>query len=554
MPSTRISGDVLSGRINKAIDAKNRGDYRSLRAAARAFDVPYSTLAHRAQGRREQSTWSQGRQILSTAEEEALVARIDEMHQAGHPSTIGFVGQMAQMVVNQRHGGGPEGRNFTVGTNWASRFLKRHPDLKSRWTRSLHNDRAKAVTYSAISAWLDRFTTTCATESIETRDIYNMDETGFNAGHMQRRKAVVVRGKHAVARQPNDRSWFTSIECVSASGVPLQPQIIFKGKAHMVNWYNNLPDEAKQWRFSSSPNGWSDKELALDWLKNVFEPGSKKISDDRTRLLILDGHLSHTTPEFFKFCREKSIKLLILPPHTSHVTQPLDVSIFGPLKTRYSQEVEKAGRNGIEAIPKSRFISLYCATRHATFTRRNISSAFRGAGLVPLNRPRLLDGLTPPPPSRPSTPDQPIEAEVPRTPKTARELAEVIGACQSPPSPSKTGRWMRGAQRLEGVEARNALLEAALKEKDSQPRDSFIPGRGRIPLAGRSVWGEDAAAAAGEVARVQGVVSGVQRRPRRNLGTAGAGGVIPDGVAEAAALSASMATSSWSDFAGVVEF
>ena len=483
------------------------------------------------------------------------MTRIEEMHQAGHPSSISFASEMAQTIVNERSGGGPGGEAFKVGKCWSNRFLKRHPALQSRWTRSLHNDRAKAVTHSAISAWLDRFATTCATESIETRDIYNMDETGFNAGHMQRRKAVVVRGQHAVARQPNDRSWFTSIECISASGVPLRPQIIFKGASHMVNWYNALPDEAKQWRFSHSPNGWSDKALALDWLRNVFEPDSKNISGDRTRLLILDGHLSHTTPEFFTFCREKDIKLLILPPHTSHVTQPLDVSIFGPLKTRYSQQVEKAGRNGIEAIPKSRFISLYCATRHLTFSRRNISSAFRGAGLIPLNRRRLLDGLTP---SRPSTPDQPIEAEVPRTPQTPRELAREIRDCQTPPTPSKTGRWSRSAQRmvqlLERARARGALLEAALSEKNSQPSDSFIPGRSRIPGAERSVWGEDAAAAAGEVARVRGVVSGVQRRPRRNLGTAGAGSVIPDGVAEAAALSASMAASSWSDFAGVVEF
>jgi hypothetical protein len=36
-----------------------------------------------------------------------------------------------------------------------------------------------------------------------------------------------------------------------------------------------------------------------------------------------------------------NIKLLILLPHSSHFTQPLDIAIFGPLKRYLSTEVRE---------------------------------------------------------------------------------------------------------------------------------------------------------------------------------------------------------------------
>ncbi|KAF2715811.1 hypothetical protein K431DRAFT_194606, partial [Polychaeton citri CBS 116435] len=49
-------------------------------------------------------------------------------------------------------------------------------------------------------------------------------------------------------------------------------------------------------------------------------------------LLVLDSHSSHIIGRFIVFCREHNIELLILPPHTSYILQPLDISCFSPLK------------------------------------------------------------------------------------------------------------------------------------------------------------------------------------------------------------------------------
>ncbi len=49
----------------------------------------------------------------------------------------------------------------------------------------------------------------------------------------------------------------------------------------------------------------------------------------RPILLLLDGHSSHYTPSFIK---KERVIAFCLPPHTSHITQPLDKGPFSPLK------------------------------------------------------------------------------------------------------------------------------------------------------------------------------------------------------------------------------
>jgi hypothetical protein len=57
------------------------------------------------------------------------------------------------------------------------------------------------------------------------------------------------------------------------------------------------------------------------------------------RLLIIDGHESHKSLAFQDLCEESKIITLCMPPHTSHILQPLDVGCFAPLKRAYKTEI-----------------------------------------------------------------------------------------------------------------------------------------------------------------------------------------------------------------------
>ena len=47
------------------------------------------------------------------------------------------------------------------------------------------------------------------------------------------------------------------------------------------------------------------------------------------------------TLELSTFCEENSIILYALPPSTTHIMQPADVSVFKPLKTEWKKTVKE---------------------------------------------------------------------------------------------------------------------------------------------------------------------------------------------------------------------
>jgi hypothetical protein len=72
-----------------------------------------------------------------------------------------------------------------------------------------------------------------------------------------------------------------------------------------------------------------------------------------------------------------------MPPHSSHLLQPLNVGCFLPLKTAYRRQAEDLMHNHITHITKIEFLPCFIATFKALITKSNIKGGFRGAGLVP---------------------------------------------------------------------------------------------------------------------------------------------------------------------------
>ncbi|KAF1923573.1 uncharacterized protein M421DRAFT_74976 [Didymella exigua CBS 183.55] len=107
-----------------------------------------------------------------------------------------------------------------------------------------------------------------------------------------------------------------------------------------------------------------------------------------------------------------------MPPHSSHLLQPLDVACFSPLKRLYSDEVSALARSCIYYINKETFLPAFKLAFSKAFTRENVCAGFRGARLVLHNLEVVLSKLnvrlrtpTPPKPSNPKTPRTAYEVE-----------------------------------------------------------------------------------------------------------------------------------------------
>jgi hypothetical protein len=150
-------------------------------------------------------------------------------------------------------------------------------------------------------------------------------------------------------------------------------------------------DFLDDWEFSCSEKGWTNNQIALIWLKTVFIPSTKPDDPREPRLLMLDGHGSHMTEDFLFECYINNIFVLFLPAYTSHVLQPLDVAVFGPLKRAYRKLIsDLASIADSSHIGKITFLYTYDKARKEAITKLNALAGWKATGLWPVNLAKVL--------------------------------------------------------------------------------------------------------------------------------------------------------------------
>lgn len=172
MSTTPLDSAVQKeGRILLAIEALNKGQIQSIRAAAKAYNVSSSTLIHRIRGRASRVDSIPNGQKLNNLEESVLLNWIISADERGLPPRYDNVRDMAS-VLSQK----------PVGVNWVNRFIKRHDEIKARYSRRYDHQRALCENPRIIQEWFHLVHNTIAKYGILEQDIYNFDETGFSMG------------------------------------------------------------------------------------------------------------------------------------------------------------------------------------------------------------------------------------------------------------------------------------------------------------------------------------------------------------------------------------
>ncbi len=385
---------------------------RSVQKAAAIYNIPRKTLSDRLAGKRMRRDCEANSKRLTKLEEEAIVQRVLEQSAQGLAPSKLQVQEMADKLLKARD-------SNPVGKNWVDNLVKRTPELRSCWSRPYDYQRAACEDPAAIQRWFDLVQATREKWGIPDSDTYNFDETGFIMGKML--SQMVITGSEGLGKkkkiQPGNREWVTIIQGVGAAGYLLPPFVIFAGSVLIDVWFKDLP---RDWILEVSPNGWTNNQLALAWLEH-FDKHTKSNSMGVYRLLIVDGHESHSSLEFWDACKEKKIILLYMPPHSSHLLQPLDVGCFAPLKRRYSDQISALARNRINFISKETFLQAFKPAFEQSLTAENIKAGFRGAGLVPHNPDAVLLKLD----VRLQTPELPPPTQgawEAQTPRNAREI------------------------------------------------------------------------------------------------------------------------------------
>ncbi|XP_031669824.1 uncharacterized protein LOC116359919 [Oncorhynchus kisutch] len=410
----------------------------SLREASRESGIPHTTLQDHKNNK--YAFAPHPNLALTTEEEHSLICYVLWMADHAFPISRTVVKALAVAIIKE------SGRSTVVNLerglsdNWWSRFRARHPELSARVADPLHRARVQGATPAAIKGFFDVYEPIFVSHGLEHKPhlIFNCDEMGFSDMLKSREKVLCRKGREHIYQQQQQqhttREHITVRCCVSAAGESIPPFIIFHKCLPSTTYALEGPPKAL---YGVSPKGYMDAELFLKWLLLFVKHAPK----ERPLVLVVDQHKTHLSREVVKFCRENQVEVVCLPANTQ-VLQPLEISVFGPLKAVFSRNAARLGLvRGDLVIGKKHFSSMLREAYPQAVTKKNIMAGFKKAGIFPLNREAFdscqlvkLEPTTPDPnaatseatagtpdPKAAETPD-PNAAETPVTPATTTFL------------------------------------------------------------------------------------------------------------------------------------
>jgi hypothetical protein len=369
-----------------AMSAIDTEQLTSNRAAAAHYRVNKDTLRNRRAGKPARQDCAPNSKVLTELEERVIIEHALDVDERGFQLNYDLLRGVADKLLSNRGA-------RRVGVNWPARFVRRVPELRLRVNRRYDYQRALNEDPHIVKDWFRLIANIRAKYGIPNNDVYNFDEYSFQIGVIGSRMVITGSERRQIPKtvQPGNTEWVTTIVATNAQGWSIPLFIIFKGAQQYDTWHNTVLDRPG-WHISVSKKGWTSDEHGLIWLKH-FDKWSEGRRVGPRRLLIMDSHSSHDTVQFRNYCKDHDIITLYIPPHSSHLLQPLDVGCFRPLKRAYSTEIEALVRYRINHITKEEFLPAFKTAYDKTIIKDNIIRSFRGVGLVPHDENAVLSKL-----------------------------------------------------------------------------------------------------------------------------------------------------------------
>lgn len=386
---------LLNGAIN---DVKNQNC--TVFSAAKKYNIPKTTLSWRLNKieKGENLKKSGPDNVLTAEEENDLAEWLISCAELGYPKTKPDIIHAASEIRKRRMGSlkssrqsisTPQFKNEVPSNFWVKSFLKRHPNVCFRTPEPLSRAAAN-VSEGKIRHYFQHIHNFFEKEGLlhlfNRRDaIYNLDETNFEL-NPQIKKVLAGKGSKNVfsVDSSKPKQNITVTYCFGADGKVLRSQIILKTS------FSKLEDVAYasgsvngQFLFTQTDSGWQTKDSFAAYLKKLDD----ELKDvERPIIFFFDNHPSHINFELFKWCKTRQIHCITFPPHTTHILQMCDTSIFGPAKQGWKKEIIEWKRsNGNKEVDEIEFVKILKNVNDKVLTSDKIINGFKGTGIFPFN-------------------------------------------------------------------------------------------------------------------------------------------------------------------------
>ncbi|PZC77478.1 hypothetical protein B5X24_HaOG203356 [Helicoverpa armigera] len=352
-------------------------------AAAQKYKIPMTTLHDHV--KTKDTRQNAGRPIVLPLEDEKkLASTIIVMEKWGFGLSRSEILEIVAEYVRVNNIQTPF-KNNTPGPDWFINFRKRH-GLSIKKAQPVEYVRRKMTDPFVISDYFDLLKKTLHDLNLveNPNSIWNLDETSLCLDPTKTK--VVGQKNKPCARTPygSGKENITVLAGASASGRKLPPLIVFKGKFVWDQWMADLNDSDYDFEltYAASAKGWMETDIFHNYFEKVLIPS---LGEERPALIIYDGHSTHVDARVVELAVRNNVTILKLPPHTSHLLQPLDISVFKSFKAIWDAKlVEWQRRNVGTKMPKNVFAQTMADTWQQT-NPEVIKSGFKKAGIYPFN-------------------------------------------------------------------------------------------------------------------------------------------------------------------------
>lgn len=356
----KLYRNYAAADIKSAVtDIKNKR--LTLSSAAKQYQIPRTTILRYL---KDDSIKHMGREpVLSKEIEKELVDWACYLDDIGSGVTkIEFRQKAGELSANLNKGN--QFKTEIPSDGWLTTFMKRHSTLSFR--KQSYLSRASAVVsekdirsfYAKIYSYLEKNNLLDLMNCPERW--LNGDETNFQLNSIPP-KVLSKKGKKVVYRveRGKPKESVTGMYSFSADGHMYKPLYILNEKVtNMPEIANACIEVGAKFGFAQTGNGWQTKDSFLNYVKDHLYKELLERDVQFPVIYIVDGHSSHLSFELFKWCRDHQIIFIIAYPNSTHITQPCDTSIFGPLKRAWPTEVNKYEREKGGSITLVDFVKI----------------------------------------------------------------------------------------------------------------------------------------------------------------------------------------------------
>ena len=262
--------------------------------------------------------------------------------------------------------------------------------MRERVSQSLGKQRA-LVTPDTITDWFGTLSVYLMSEVegwqamvADPRRCFNADESGFPMCPKTGKVLAPVGARH-VYEIAGDKTQISVMAAFNAIGNYLPPLLIYPGQRLRDIGQEGFLDAS----YAQTESGWMTTDVFVEFLRQLFDFCVAKTIPFPI-ILYVDGHSTHISLAASQFCSQNQIILYCFPPNATHVLQPADHSLFGPLKKSWAKNVKQWQMDHLgQTVTKRSFSTVFKTTWEQTISLSIAVNGFCNTGLWPLDASKV---------------------------------------------------------------------------------------------------------------------------------------------------------------------